>query len=299
MANLRPAMAILPSFSVRSFHRGGVCLEKDAVTLRNFGPWKAWIKTIRSYGEVESDALEEQEEALILAQAMEDHGCGFLAHLSSQNMSLGGCFRWSNKFDWEFKTVEFFCPLTCGCAKETSDHTSCPKPFGKNCDELDNCLTMDEQHFCPGFNAEVIEFLISYDVVAPQVLYAALGTSIRFYMFALFFRVKHGPFNCLFGRNIEVEHPLTPVEQRRFAGSFRQNHQKLRNVSRFVQSCGSFVPWNVHQVRERDRPFPSRKKTLKSSKKNLLKNLLSSVQFWLQEFPLSAVVPPSVLLAPS
>lgn len=157
------------------------------MTLRNFGPWKAWIKTIRSYGEVESDALEEQEEALILAQAMEDHGCGFLAHLSSQNMSLGGCFRWSNKFDWEFKTVEFFCPLTCGCAKETSDHTSCPKPFGKNCDELDNCLTMDEQHFCPGFNAEVIEFLISYDVVAPQVLYAALGIQSIFICLLYFF----------------------------------------------------------------------------------------------------------------
>ncbi|CAK8991449.1 unnamed protein product [Durusdinium trenchii] len=167
------------------YQEGGVCLEKDAVTLRNFGPWKAWIKTIRSYGEVESDALEEQEEALILAQAMEDHGCGFLAHLSSQNMSLGGCFRWSNKFDWEFKTVEFFCPLTCGCAKETSDHTSCPKPFGKNCDELDNCLTMDEQHFCPGFNAEVIEFLISYDVVAPQVLSANAAAVSRSFQTAL------------------------------------------------------------------------------------------------------------------
>ena len=72
-----------------------------------------------------------------------------------RNMSLGGCFKWSNKFDWEFKTVEYFCPLTCRCTKDTSDETSCPKPFGKNCDELNDCLTVNQQHFCPGFNTQV------------------------------------------------------------------------------------------------------------------------------------------------
>ena len=144
-------------------------------TLKDFAPWKEWIKAIRAHGMEPSDALGDKEEALILAQSMEDNGCGFLANLSAQNMSLGGCFKWSNKFDWEFKTVEYFCPLTCRCTKDTSDETSCPKPFGKNCDELNDCLTVNQQHFCPGFNTQVIEFTILYDVASPQALKLGLG----------------------------------------------------------------------------------------------------------------------------
>ena len=45
----------------------------------------------------------------------------------------------------------------------------------------------------------------------------------------------------------------------------------------------------------RKRPsLPIPKEDIEELKKNLLKKLLSSVPFWLQEFPLSAVVPPSV-----
>lgn len=133
-------------------------------------PWKEWIRVIRSYGMQESDAIQGKEDALILAQAMEEHGCGFIANLSAQNISLGGCCSWSNKFDWEFKTVEFFCPSTCGCSKDTSDETSCPKPFGKDCDELDDCLTFNDQHFCPGANAEVIRFVVRYTVASPEMM---------------------------------------------------------------------------------------------------------------------------------
>eukprot|EP00438_Fugacium_kawagutii_P007424 Skav210433 [mRNA] locus=scaffold1297:37262:37786:+ [translate_table: standard] len=120
--------------------------------------WKEWIRAIRSYGSHPSDLLGGKEDALILAQAMEDHGCGFLANLSAQNLTLGGCFSWSSKFDWEFKTLEFFCPETCGCWKDVPAQSSCPRPFGKQCSELEDskCLTWNEQHFCPGINAEVI-----------------------------------------------------------------------------------------------------------------------------------------------
>ena len=157
-----------------------MCLDRSAEALKDFAPWKAWIQAIRNYGSQESDALGEKEEALMLAQAMEDHGCGFLANLSAQNISLGGCFKWSNKFDWEFKTVEYFCPVTCGCTKDTSDETSCPKPFGKDCDELNNCLTWNEQHFCPGYNAEVIDFAIQYTLASPQAWNFLMGIEHSF-----------------------------------------------------------------------------------------------------------------------
>ena len=119
----------------------------------------------------ESDLLGGQSEALALAQAMEDNGCGFIANLSAQNMSLGGCFSWANDFDWEFKTVEYFCPLTCGCGRSTSKETGCPRPLGKDCDQLRGCLTWNEQHWCPGLNAEIIEAMILYNVVSPTELH--------------------------------------------------------------------------------------------------------------------------------
>ena len=154
---------------------GGVCIEKNASTLRNFAPWKEWIKTIRSYGSQTSSVLTGQADALILAQAMEDNGCDFMANLSAQNISLGGCFTWSSNFAWEFKTVEAFCPLTCGCAKINSAHSGCPEPFGKTCDELPRamCLTLNDQHYCPGFNAEFIIALLTYDFASADVLQLA------------------------------------------------------------------------------------------------------------------------------
>ena len=44
------------------------------------------------------------------------------------------CFNWNSSFGWDFKTLEVFCPLSCGCSRETSD-SSCPQPFGYSCAE--------------------------------------------------------------------------------------------------------------------------------------------------------------------
>lgn len=137
-------------------------MEKEAHVLRDFAPWKAWIETIRSYGRQTSGYLSGRANALILAQAMEDNGCGFIANLSAQNISLGGCFSWNSAFDWQFKTVEYFCPITCGCSWATTWDTACPRPFGRSCDDLWSCLTLNEQHYCPGENAETIEATVSY-----------------------------------------------------------------------------------------------------------------------------------------
>ena len=108
-------------------------------------------------------------------RAMEDNGCGFLANLSARNMSLGGCFSWSNIFHWEFKTLEVFCPTTCGCAAGTSAGSGCPRPFDMDCDlALGQCLTWKEQHWCPGINAEVVEAMILYDVADRSILHTAV-----------------------------------------------------------------------------------------------------------------------------
>jgi len=160
----------VPAF--QAHQSSAVCIEKTPSALRDFVPWRQWVKAIRNYGMEETDLLGGQEEALILAQAMEDNGCGFLDNLTAQNLSLGGCFSWSNDFDWEFKTLEIFCPLTCGCTKLTSDETGCPKPFGRDCDELKFCLTVGEQHVCPGLNAEIIYALILYTAASNAALIA-------------------------------------------------------------------------------------------------------------------------------
>ena len=152
-----------------------MCFEKNASALRDFAPWRAWINSIRSYATQESDVLGGQPEALALAQAMEDNGCGFLANLSAQNMSLGGCFSWSNIFHWEFKTLEVFCPLACKCGRDTSAETGCPRPFGWDCDyAMEQCLTWKEQHWCPGINAEVVQAMILYDVADRSILHTAV-----------------------------------------------------------------------------------------------------------------------------
>ena len=152
-----------------------MCLEKNASTLRDFAPWRAWINTIRSYATQESDALGGQPEALALAQAMEDNGCGFLANLSARNMSLGGCFSWSSMFNWEFKTLEVFCPRTCECTKDSSPGSGCPRPLDKGCDEIEKqCLTWKEQHWCGRLNAEVIQAMILYNVADRSILHTAV-----------------------------------------------------------------------------------------------------------------------------
>eukprot|EP00434_Breviolum_minutum_P010077 symbB.v1.2.008890.t1/scaffold488.1/size197422/23 len=66
----------------KTFVESGLCLEKEADVLRDFAPWKAWIEEIRSYGRQTSGYLSGRANALILAQAMEDNGCGFIANLN-------------------------------------------------------------------------------------------------------------------------------------------------------------------------------------------------------------------------
>ena len=124
-------------------------------------------------------------DALILAQALEDNGCGFLANLSAQNISLGGCFSWDTKFAWNFKTLEVFCPQTCDCLRTNSDGTGCPRPFGKYCNggQVDGCLTWNDQHYCPGFNADTFQADLQFFVVD----FALLNTGLVSVFFSLFY----------------------------------------------------------------------------------------------------------------
>ena len=154
-------------------------MEQEASTLRNSTAWRSWLRTIRDYAS--SDGVKGTEQATILADAMEEHGCGFLANLSAQNISLGGCFTWGNHFDWEFKTVEFFCPKACGCAWHTPSTTGCPRPFGFTCDDLSHCLTVGDQHYCPGKNAETVKTLVLYVAHEAGVPLASLLVPILFW----------------------------------------------------------------------------------------------------------------------
>ena len=97
----------------------------------------------------------------MVAQAMWDHGCGFMClgfsrpmsieprqNLSAQNVSWGSCFAWNSSFEFNFKTVDVFCPISCDCSVDNKDLSlGCPRPFGYECDQLERegCLTYQER----------------------------------------------------------------------------------------------------------------------------------------------------------
>ena len=136
-------------------------MEQDASTLRISSPWRSWLRTVRDYAS--SDGVKGTREAAILADAIEEHGCGFLANLSARNISLGGCFSWADHLGWDFKTVEVWCPITCGCESSTTLNSGCPRVFSMACDQVQmSCLTVNNTHYCPGINAATVYFEFAY-----------------------------------------------------------------------------------------------------------------------------------------
>ena len=67
------------------------CIEKSAGALRNYTPWVKWVEAIRTFGESTGN-LQGKQDALLIAQAMWDHGCGFGANLTAQNVLWGDCY---------------------------------------------------------------------------------------------------------------------------------------------------------------------------------------------------------------
>ena len=130
-------------------------MEQDAATLRNSSAWKSWLRSIRDYAS--SDGVKGTREAAILADAMEQHGCDILHY------GFGGCFSWADRLGWDFKTVEFFCPETCGCKSTNMMNSACPRPFGMDCERIRwACLTLNNQHYCPDWNAKRILTSVIY-----------------------------------------------------------------------------------------------------------------------------------------
>lgn len=76
----------------QDFRENGNCIERTAEALRTYSPWVKWIAAIRAYGESPVPSLHGKNDALLLAQAMWDHGCSFGANLSAQNVLWGDCY---------------------------------------------------------------------------------------------------------------------------------------------------------------------------------------------------------------
>ncbi|CAJ1450174.1 unnamed protein product [Effrenium voratum] len=154
--------------------RSATCAEKSAAELRQNEPWTSWVETIRAFGQT-SGSLSGQSEALRLAEAMWDHGCAFGQNLTAQNITWGNCFEWNPSFSWDFKTLEYFCPTTCGC-----DHARtgslCPTPFGMDCEAIKQCVFVGGTYHC-GHNVEsseanqvdVIDGYLLLDVRNPEL----------------------------------------------------------------------------------------------------------------------------------
>ena len=41
---------------------------------------------------------------------------GVESGVRARNVSWGSCLQWPSTYDWKWKTVEFFCPITCSWA---------------------------------------------------------------------------------------------------------------------------------------------------------------------------------------
>ena len=66
-------------------------------------------------------------------------------------MALSSPFRgffWEQSQGWPFKTVENFCPITCGCDNQNSERTGCPTPLERTCEEIaspgSRCITYNQ-----------------------------------------------------------------------------------------------------------------------------------------------------------
>ena len=123
--------------------RQGLCAERSVQQLRSYVPWQKWLQSIVNFAQAGGD-MKGQKEALVLADAMWNYGCGFAPVVEAQNITWGNCFEWNTAFDWEWKTVSFFCPQTCVC----KDQPGCPRPQGKTCDEVQFCLQYESRYYC-------------------------------------------------------------------------------------------------------------------------------------------------------
>ncbi|CAJ1381709.1 unnamed protein product [Effrenium voratum] len=123
--------------------RQGLCAERSVQQLRSYVPWQKWLQSIVNFAQAGGD-MKGQKEALVLADAMWNYGCGFAPVVEAQNITWGNCFEWNTAFDWELKTVSFFCPQTCVC----KDQPGCPRPQGKTCDEVQFCLQYESRYYC-------------------------------------------------------------------------------------------------------------------------------------------------------
>ena len=108
------------------------CVEKTASELRNFTPWVSWVEALRHFANVTGMAHRNRMQAKVLADHMWEYGCDFKFHMTSSNISWGDCFQWGPLFDWGFKTLAFYCPITCGCTSitVTNQDSRCPLPAG-------------------------------------------------------------------------------------------------------------------------------------------------------------------------
>eukprot|EP00438_Fugacium_kawagutii_P034512 Skav213802 [mRNA] locus=scaffold1987:335296:344303:- [translate_table: standard] len=87
--------------------------------LRNFTPWVSWVDQLRHFANVTGPEHYNRMHAQVLADLMWDYGCDFKEHTTDADMVWGDCYEWEPLFEWGFKTLAFFCPITCGCAEKT------------------------------------------------------------------------------------------------------------------------------------------------------------------------------------
>eukprot|EP00435_Cladocopium_sp_Y103_P069805 s1182_g34.t1 len=107
---------------------GTPCREMNASELRNFTPWVSWVQDLKHFAQVTGMEHNNRMQAEVLANHMWDYGCEFKFHMTSNNISWGDCFQWGPLFDWGFKTLAFYCPITCGCMATpiTDQDSRCP-----------------------------------------------------------------------------------------------------------------------------------------------------------------------------
>lgn len=161
----------------RTVRRESVCKERSAAELRDLPQWAAWVEQLRLYSRSDAD-LKGKAEAEKLAQAMWDYGCQFGANLTAEGIDYGSCTTWNtNVFEFEMKTLENICPETCTC-NTNKRTTACPRPQGRTCENMEDCLWYQERHWCPTitdavdgtFVGEILNLTVAQDHWASVLL---------------------------------------------------------------------------------------------------------------------------------
>ena len=81
--------------------------------------------------------------------------------------------------------MEAFCPQTCACGASRRD-SACPRPYGRDCDDLANCLVWQGSHLCAPHTAithgQITTLFTTTDAVFVEAMWWQINGALQYAM---------------------------------------------------------------------------------------------------------------------